>query len=160
MRQPNSWLLVVSCMALLAPSIAFLRPPPPGATPRARYGDARLGRLGVSLREDSELVEVKRLPGEALAQGCVLVANPHEYNHFTNKGCLFLFKHDERGSAAVILEKPTAFSLGELSPELFSASLFANNTVFLGGDVSFSHQATAVPFECLRAGRVDVAGGR
>ena len=52
------------------------------------------------------------------------------------QSCLFVYQHDpEVGSRAVVLERPTAFSLAELSPAAFGESVFANHTVFLGGEV-------------------------
>jgi putative AlgH/UPF0301 family transcriptional regulator len=69
-----------------------------------------------------------------LAQGRLLVAKPWEYNHFTSKSCLFLYKYDsETGSRGVVLERPTAFMLSELAPP-FASSVFGNHTVFLGGE--------------------------
>ncbi len=54
------------------------------------------------------------------------------------KGCIFVYQHDpELGSRAVVLEKPTAFTLSELAPP-FAESVFAEHTVFLGGEVSRS----------------------
>ncbi len=43
-----------------------------------------------------------------LQKGRLLVAKPWEYNHFTSKSCLFLYRHDpDTGSRAVVLERPT-----------------------------------------------------
>lgn len=68
-------------------------------------------------------------------EGCVLVAKPWEYNHFTRKQCLFVFEHnDEIGSRAVLLEMATAFTLADLAPQAFGDSIFGNYTVFRGGE--------------------------
>ena len=54
------------------------------------------------------------------------------------QGCLFIYQHDEElGSRAVVLERPLAFNLAELAPP-FESSIFAEHTVFLGGEVSLS----------------------
>lgn len=53
------------------------------------------------------------------------------------QSCLFVYQHDpETGSRAVVLERPTAFTLAELAPP-FAESVFAEHTVFLGGEVRF-----------------------
>lgn len=101
----------------------------------------RRGRRSTTLSLDKPLlaegINIRSLPAgvpPALQQGQILVAKPWEYNHFTSKSCLFLYKHDsETGSRGVVLEKPTAFTLSELAPP-FAASVFANHTVFLGGE--------------------------
>lgn len=52
------------------------------------------------------------------------------------QSCLFVYQHDpETGSRAVVLERPTAFTLAELAPP-FAESIFAEHTVFLGGEVT------------------------
>lgn len=101
----------------------------------------RRGRRSTTLSLDKPLlaegINIRSLPEgvpPTLQQGQILVAKPWEYNHFTSKSCLFLYKHDsETGSRGVVLEKPTAFTLSELAPP-FAASVFANHTVFLGGE--------------------------
>lgn len=54
-----------------------------------------------------------------------------------SQACLFVYQVDaDKGCRAVIMEKPTAFTLSDLAPSLFSESPFAGSTIFLGGDVS------------------------
>jgi len=116
-------------------SLAFLQPsqhhPPRGRlslTLAASTSDKPLVSEGIDIRCPS--------PGTPtpLAQGRLLVAKPWEYNHFTSKSCLFLYKYDsETGSRGVVLERPTAFMLSELAPP-FASSVFGNHTVFLGGE--------------------------
>lgn len=59
------------------------------------------------------------------------------------QSCLFMYQHDaETGSRAVVLERPTAFTLAELAPP-FEESQFAHHTVFLGGEVSIIMRESA-----------------
>ncbi|GAB5032631.1 duf179-domain-containing protein, partial [Nannochloropsis oceanica] len=93
-----------------------------------------------------------------LAQGCLLVAKPWEYNHFTSKSCLFLYKYDpETGSRGVVLERPTAFTLSELAPP-FSSSVFSNHTVFLGGEQGGDMAVLLHPYGQIPGAR-SVGGG-
>ena len=59
-------------------------------------------------------IRVLRPP--VLRQGVVLVSQPGEHNHFLYEQAVFLLEFSERGSRGVILERPTAFSIGEISP--------------------------------------------
>jgi hypothetical protein len=69
---------------------------------------------------------------EALSRGIVLVAQPSEKNDFLNKAAILIYDcGTERGSTGVILEKETAFSMGESSP---NCGPFEPNTVYLGGE--------------------------
>jgi len=93
-----------------------------------------------------------------LAQGRLVVAKPWEYNHFTSKSCLFLYKYDpETGSRGVVLERPTAFMLSELAPP-FASSVFGNHTVFLGGEQGGDLAVLLHPYEQIPGVR-PVGGG-
>lgn len=66
---------------------------------------------------------------------CYMYVYIHIYLY--TQSCLFVYQHDpETGSRAVVLERPTAFTLAELAPP-FAESVFAEHTVFLGGEVRF-----------------------
>eukprot|EP01035_Chromulina_nebulosa_P016201 gene16201-21469_t len=64
-------------------------------------------------------------------RGCILVSKVDEFDRFMSKSIVFIFEHSiERGSQGVILNKPTAFTLGESSPNI---GVFESNTLFMGG---------------------------
>ena len=67
-----------------------------------------------------------------VSQGVVLLAQPSEYNHFLIKAAVFVYDFGTgRGSKGVILERATAFSMGETSP---NSGPFGLNTLYLGGE--------------------------
>ena len=71
-------------------------------------------------------------PAKFLSQGVVLLAQPSEYNHFLIKSAVLIFDYgSERGSRGVILERATAFCMGETSP---NSGPFGPNTLHLGGE--------------------------
>lgn len=63
--------------------------------------------------------------------GCVLLSSSGEFDHFLSKAAVFVVRHDDEGSQGVILDKPTAFSMGETSP---NSGVFAPNTLYMGGE--------------------------
>jgi len=67
---------------------------------------------------------------EFMGRGCILLAQPGEFSHFLIKGSVFITEHNDKGSVGVILERPTAFTMGETSPNI---GLFEGNTLFMGG---------------------------
>jgi hypothetical protein len=67
-----------------------------------------------------------------LKTGVVLLAQPTEFNHFLTKSAVFVYDFGTgRGSKGVILERATAFSMGETSP---NSGPFNPNTLYLGGE--------------------------
>lgn len=73
-----------------------------------------------------------QVPKEPVLQsGIVLVSQPGEHNHFLYEQVVFLYEFSQRGSRGVILERPSAFSMGEMSPGI---GVFQSNTLFMGGD--------------------------
>ena len=68
----------------------------------------------------------------ALKKGVILLAQPAEENDFLSKAAILIFDYGtERGTAGVILERETAFSMGETSP---NSGPFEPNTLYLGGE--------------------------
>jgi len=63
--------------------------------------------------------------------GCVLLSSVGEFDHFLSKAAVLVVRHDEEGSQGVILDKPTAFTMGETSP---NSGVFAPNTLYMGGE--------------------------
>jgi putative AlgH/UPF0301 family transcriptional regulator len=71
-------------------------------------------------------------PCSELGKGVVLLAQPSEFSHFLIRAAVLLFEYDPKtGAKGVILEKPTAFSMGEMSP---TAGPFEPNVLFTGGE--------------------------
>lgn len=68
---------------------------------------------------------------DQITSGCVLVAKPTEFNHFMVSAVVLIFRHDDTGSEGVILERPTAFTMGETAPGI---GVFEANTLFMGGE--------------------------
>jgi putative transcriptional regulator len=62
--------------------------------------------------------------------GCVLLAQPGEYDHFLIKSAVLIYEHANKGTLGVILDKPSACTMGESSPNV---GPFQANTLFLGG---------------------------
>ena len=67
-----------------------------------------------------------------LKKGVVLLAQPSEENDFLNKAAILIYDYGtERGTTGVILERETAFSMGETTP---NSGPFEPNTLYLGGE--------------------------
>jgi len=64
-------------------------------------------------------------------QGCVLVASPNEYSHLFMKAAIFIYNHNDEGTQGVIVDRPTAFTMGETAP---SIGVFEGNTLYMGGE--------------------------
>mmetsp|Transcript_12413 Transcript_12413/g.26220 ORF Transcript_12413/g.26220 Transcript_12413/m.26220 type:complete len:293 (-) Transcript_12413:82-960(-) len=68
--------------------------------------------------------------------GCVLVAPTHEYDHFLMKSAVFIHAiglddTEEMVIRGVIIDHPTAFTVGEMSPNIMGN--LSNNLLFRGG---------------------------
>eukprot|EP00594_Rhizosolenia_setigera_P007899 CAMPEP_0178969988 /NCGR_PEP_ID=MMETSP0789-20121207/19222_1 /TAXON_ID=3005 /ORGANISM="Rhizosolenia setigera, Strain CCMP 1694" /LENGTH=272 /DNA_ID=CAMNT_0020656303 /DNA_START=5 /DNA_END=823 /DNA_ORIENTATION=+ len=71
-------------------------------------------------------------------EGVVLVAPKHEYHHFLMKSAIFIYaigvnQFNEKVSRGVIIDHPTAFTMGEMAPGAVYGPL-GNNILFQGGD--------------------------
>ena len=83
------------------------------------------------INPEFDVVPTEISPVSKLQKGVVLLAQPNEFNRFLVKAAIFLYDYgSERGSRGVILERATAFSMGESSP---NAGCFEANTLFMGG---------------------------
>jgi putative AlgH/UPF0301 family transcriptional regulator len=79
-----------------------------------------------------DAVHVDISPATFLSKGVVLLAQPTEFNHFLIKAAILVYDYgSEKGSKGVILERATAFSMGETSP---NSGPFEPNTLYLGGE--------------------------
>ena len=70
--------------------------------------------------------------------GCVLVAHPLMFTKqqtYFNLAVIFVFVHDQTGSAGLILNKPTRYTFGELDVTKNVSLGFEENPLYLGGDV-------------------------
>ena len=68
--------------------------------------------------------------------GVVLVAPTHEYDHFLMKSAVFIYAiglddEDNTIVRGVVLDHPTAFTIGEMSPNVMGA--LSDNRIFRGG---------------------------
>jgi putative AlgH/UPF0301 family transcriptional regulator len=82
--------------------------------------------------EDSTQIRKDIYKSEFTGSGCVLLAQPNDSSHFFVRASVFIFQHSkEGGSRGVILERPTAFTMGESSPGI---GVFEGNTLYMGGD--------------------------
>eukprot|EP01039_Chlorochromonas_danica_P010101 gene10100-11181_t len=63
-------------------------------------------------------------------RGCVLLAQPGEYEHYLMKAAVLIYEHNEKGSAGLVLDKPSHATMGDAAP---NAGPFKSNTLFLGG---------------------------
>lgn len=67
-----------------------------------------------------------------VAPGTVLIAPEHEYNHFLKSQAVLIYDMSDDGATrGVILERPTAFTVGEMVPGF---ECFTENKMFTGGD--------------------------
>ncbi|PRW32622.1 hypothetical protein C2E21_8337 [Chlorella sorokiniana] len=72
-------------------------------------------------------------------QGCLLLASPLMFatsQQYFNMAVILIFAHDEKGSAGIILNRPTEYKVGDLGAG--AASLqpeLSPCTLYLGGDV-------------------------
>ena len=68
--------------------------------------------------------------------GVVLVAPKHEYDHFLMRSAVFVYaiglnEDDDMIIRAVVLDNPTAFTIGEMSPQIMGS--LSDNILFRGG---------------------------
>lgn len=88
--------------------------------------------LPVDGDEVANLVHSEIRGADLIQNGVVLLAQPSEYNHFLIKAAVLVFDYGTgRGSRGVILERATAFTMGETSP---NCGPFIGNTLYLGGE--------------------------
>jgi len=78
------------------------------------------------------------------AQGCILIAPPEEFNHFMRNAVVFIHEWDsfaegpdEIMARGVIIDRVTAFEVGEMAPA-FADTVLGSNRLFTGGDGSFN----------------------
>ena len=128
-------MLSVSCYRFfLIPSLCLLTHAFVGTKWISRNRFSQLGAIeqpGV-IPEGYDVVPNEIIPVTSPEKGVVLLAQPDEFNHFLIRASVLLFDYGtERGSRGVILERATAFTMGETSP---NAEPFEGNTLFMGGD--------------------------
>jgi putative AlgH/UPF0301 family transcriptional regulator len=64
--------------------------------------------------------------------GCIILAYPKESNRFFSRAAIFIYQYSqEEGAKGVILERESAFSMGETSPGI---GCFEANTLYIGGE--------------------------
>eukprot|EP00803_Ostreobium_quekettii_P000196 evm.model.scf_1281EXC.5 EVM.evm.TU.scf_1281EXC.5 scf_1281EXC:17665-18611(+) len=73
--------------------------------------------------------------------GCLLVAHPLMFSQsqtYFSQAVIFIFTHSESGSAGLILNRPTEFTLGKVAGAEEMCPEFAESQLRLGGDVGKS----------------------
>lgn len=85
--------------------------------------------------------------------GCILVAHPlmfAQQQTYFNLAVIFVFVHDHFGTAGLILNKPTRYSLGDLDLMKNAANGFEDNTLYMGGDVGDDALNLLHPFKDIK----------
>lgn len=131
---------VARCRAMFGAPELPERTPIPDSIPRASGSDWRSFRAKLVAQygpPEEELMEwAHALPAPEL--GCVLLAHPMMFAQqqiYFNFGVIFVFVHDQNGSAGLILNKPTRYTIGELEGMRSALDGFEENPLYLGGDV-------------------------
>lgn len=71
-------------------------------------------------------------PAKFTGSGCVLVAQPGEFDHFLHKSVILIYNHSpQHGSVGVILDRPSPFTVDGAIPGFPE---FRSNRLFLGGN--------------------------
>jgi putative transcriptional regulator len=116
-----------------------------------KHGKGFTGPLAFSDADDDGGVPLQIEPATFNGPGVVLLAQPGEYNHYLMKATVFIYEHGKEGSQGVILERPSAWTLGETAPGI---GVFERNTLFMGGEEgsdmammfhSYAFEGTAKP---------------
>lgn len=103
--------------------------------------------------------EVRKVP--YTGEGCVLLAQPGDHDHFLIKSAILIFVQDpKRGTQGVILDKPSAYKMAEMAQGL---DVFYANTLFTGGSegqntVIMAHQYPIESY-CRSLGKGLYVGG-
>ncbi|KAG0583095.1 hypothetical protein KC19_3G108900 [Ceratodon purpureus] len=104
---------------------------------RARLVRSGLGTGGLDAVEDQEQ-ELWAHPIVKPEAGCLLIAHPNAFTdsqQYFHRVVIFIFAHDAGGSAGVILNRPTQYSLGQLEEFKDLMPELSNCPLYFGGDV-------------------------
>lgn len=141
--------LLVAVIHLLSTSLAFTVPPTfknsksGGVVEwQKNYECSQTSRIKLftSKRDDDDVP--MRFLGKGdravIRPGVVLVAPVHEYNHFLMRSAVFIHaigvnEYDEHVTRGVIIDHPTAFTMGEMGGGSIYGNL-AHSILFQGGD--------------------------
>lgn len=91
----------------------------------------------LSIKEESEKIRYMGSGDDAIIRpGVVLVAPVHEYDHFLMRSAVFvnaigLDEQDNVVIRGVVIDHPTAFTIGEMSPNVMGK--LSDNLLFRGG---------------------------
>ena len=106
-----------------------------GFVSRANVANKRVTLRTLSVDNDITnglYVPTKVIPVKFCGEGCILLAQPNDSSHFFVRAAVFIYQYsEEEGAKGVILERPSAFSMGETSPGI---GCFEANTLFIGGE--------------------------
>ena len=127
--------------------VGLLNPTSHQVCGRSRY------RWMTSLTMSTEIIDEMFIPTKITAvpfcgPGCILLAQPGESSHFFARAAIFIYQYSAReGARGVILERQSAFSMGETAPGI---GCFDTNTLYIGGE---NGEDTA-----LMLGKIPLAG--
>lgn len=138
-----------------------------GENTRGKFGDvAGLPREGIDDRLSPELPvdedsKAWAHPIGAPEAGCLLIAHPlmftSQQTHFS-QSVILIFTHNDSGTAGLLLNRPTGFTLGDVSGAEFLCPEFGKNLLYLGGDVGKSTLHLVHGFSEMKGCREVVSG--
>ena len=85
--------------------------------------------LAESPTSDEAVLRIERCKFKG--KGCVLLAHKGEYDHHLMRAAILVFEHNVKGTMGIILDQPSAFTMGELVGNMGPLEA---NTLFLGGN--------------------------
>lgn len=113
---------------------------------------------GKSGREDNEAWVH---PIGALESGCLLLAHPLMFTSqqtYFSQSVILIFTHNDKGTAGLLLNRPTGFKMGDVSGAEFLCPEFEDNLLYLGGDVGKSTLHLVHGFREMKGSREVVNG--
>lgn len=81
-------------------------------------------------RHKLSMIPIDIASTEFFGTGCVLLSQSGEYDHYLIKSAILIYEHNSKGSLGIILGKPSAFTMGEMTPNI---GVFQSNTLYTGG---------------------------
>lgn len=83
-------------------------------------------------------------PASFTGRGSVILCQPGETDRFFTKSVILITEYSERGTVGAIINKPTAFTMGEMSPGI---GVFEPNALFMGGNQGSDTAIMLHPYE-------------
>jgi putative AlgH/UPF0301 family transcriptional regulator len=114
----NAALLLAACLLHCSQGFA-----PPSRAPVAKLAVSRQLHTARCLQVT---------PVEGMDAGCVIAASADDYGHFTQKSVALVFEYNTEATKAVVIDKPSAFTIGEMTSMDMGA--LAGNRLYRGGE--------------------------